>query len=71
MAKVLSFSFYKNHVDDIVTHIAKFEGIVLRMQLLSVKPEELSLMVELLVSLPGDYESFCQARWAQPDAGVR
>lgn len=44
------FNFNKNPVDDIVTHIAKFEGLTLWMQQLNVKPDESSLMVKLLDS---------------------
>ena len=61
------FSFNKNTTDDIVTHIAKFEGLILRMQQLNVKPDESSLMVKLLDSLPDDYESLRQAWWARPE----
>lgn len=61
------FSFNKNPADDIVTHIAKFEGLVLRMQQINVKPDESSLMVKLLDSLPDDYESLRQAWWARAE----
>lgn len=42
------FSFSMDPMDDMVAHIAKFEGLVLRMQQLNVKPDELSLTVKLL-----------------------
>jgi hypothetical protein len=62
------FSFMKTLTDDIVTHIAKFEGLVLRMQQLNVKPDESSLMVKLLDSLPDDFEGLRQAWWARPES---
>lgn len=61
------FGFCWSKSDDIVTHIAKFEGLVLRMQQLNVKPDESSLMVKLLDTLPDDYESLRQAWWARPE----
>lgn len=61
------FSFTKISTDDIVTHIAKFEGLVLRMQQLNVKPDESSLVVKLLDSLPDEFESLRQAWWARPE----
>ena len=61
------FSFKMNSNDDMVTHIAKFEGLVLRMQQLNVKPDESSLMVKLLDTLPDDYESLRQAWWARSE----
>lgn len=51
--------------DDMVTHIAKFEELVLRMQQLNLKPDELSLTVKLLDTLPEEYESLRQAWWAR------
>jgi hypothetical protein len=54
--------------DDIVTHIAKFEGLVLRMQQLNVNPDESSLMVKLLDSVPDEFEGLRQAWWARPES---
>jgi hypothetical protein len=39
------FSFTKTLTDGSVTHIVKFEGLVLRMQQLNVKPDESLPMV--------------------------
>lgn len=61
------FGFTMNPVDDMVTHITKFEGLALRMQQLNVKPDESSLMVKLLDTLPDDYESLRQAWWARSE----
>lgn len=61
------FSFSKSQTDDMVTHIAKFEGLILRMQQLNVRPDESSVMVKLLDSLPDDYESLRQAWWVRPE----
>lgn len=47
----------------IVTNIAKFEGFVLLMQQLSVKPDQSSLMVKVLDTLPDEYKSLRQAWW--------
>lgn len=47
------FSFKMDDGDNIVSHIAKFGGLILRMQQLSVKPEESSLMVKLLDNVAG------------------
>ncbi|KAH0822650.1 hypothetical protein GEV33_000141 [Tenebrio molitor] len=62
------FSFMKTLTDDIVTHIAKFEGLVLRMQQLNVKTDESSLIVKLLDSLPDEFEGLRQAWWARPES---
>jgi len=40
-----------------ITPIVKFERLILCMQQLNVKPDESSLMVKLLDSLPHEYES--------------
>lgn len=61
------FSFNMNLADDMVTHIAKFEGLVLRMRQLNVKPDDSALMVKFLDTLPDSYESFRQAWWARPE----
>lgn len=61
------FNFSMDQTDDLVSHIAKFEGLVLRLQQMKVKPDESSLMVKLLDTLPDDYESLRQAWWARPD----
>lgn len=61
------FNFSMNNTDDMITHIAKFEGLVLRMQQLNVKPDELSLTVKLLDTLPEEYESLRQAWWARAE----
>lgn len=50
-----------------VTHIVRFEGLILRMQQLNVKPDELSLTVKLLDTLPEEYESLRQAWWARTE----
>lgn len=39
--------------------------IGLRMQQLNVKPDESSMMVKLLDTLPEDYDSVRQVRWAR------
>jgi hypothetical protein len=62
------FSFMQTLTDDIVTHIAKFEGLVLCMQQLNVKPDESSLMVKLLDSVPDEFEGLRQAWWARPES---
>lgn len=46
------FNFNMNPSDDMVTHTSKFEGLVLHMQQLNVKPDESSLVVKLLDTLP-------------------
>lgn len=61
------FNFTKNATDNMVTHIAKFEDLVLKMQQLDVKPDDSSLDAKLLDSLPDDYESLCQAWWARAE----
>lgn len=61
------FSFDMNLADDMISHIAKFEGLILRMQQLKVKPDESALMVKLLETLPDSFESFRQAWWARSD----
>jgi hypothetical protein len=58
----------KTLTDDIVTHIAKFDGLVLRTQQLNVKPDESSLMVKLLDSPPDEFEGLRQAWWARPES---
>ncbi|XP_011687062.1 PREDICTED: uncharacterized protein LOC105449504 [Wasmannia auropunctata] len=55
------FNFGMDLSDDMVTHIAKFEGLVLRMQQLNVKPDESSLVVKLIDTLPEEYKSLRQA----------
>ncbi|KMQ87259.1 integrase core domain protein [Lasius niger] len=60
-------NFSMDPSDEMVTHIAKFEGLVLRMQQLNVKPDELSLTVKLLDTLPEEYESLRQAWWARAE----
>jgi len=57
------FSFEMSPSDDMVTHIAKFEGFVLRMQQLNVKLDESSLVIKLLDTLPKEYENLRQAWW--------
>lgn len=47
--------------DMVTTYIAKFERLLLRMQQLNVKPDDSSLVVKLLDTLPKEYESFRQA----------
>lgn len=49
------FNFSMDPTHDMVTHIAKFEGLTLRMQQLNVKPDESSLVVKLLDTLPDEY----------------
>lgn len=61
------FSFRMVSSDDMVTHLARFENLVLRMQQLNVKPDESSLMVRLLDTLPDSYESLRQSWWARPE----
>lgn len=61
------FGFCMDPSDDMVTHIAKFEGLILRLQQLNVKPDSSSIMVKLLDTLPEEYESLRQAWWARPD----
>jgi hypothetical protein len=61
------FGFKKAEEDDMTTHISKFENLVLKMQQLNVKPEESSLIVKLLDTLPNEYESLCQAWWARSE----
>lgn len=55
------FCFSPNSGDNMVTHIARFESLVLRMQQLNVKPDEEPLMVSLLDMLPDGYESLRQS----------
>lgn len=52
------FGFCMSPDDDLVGHIAKFEGLVLKLQQLNVKPDDSALMVRLLDTLPDSYESF-------------
>ena len=61
------FSFQKHPEDDMVSHIARYEGLVLQMQNLNVKPDDSSLMVKLLDTLPEEYEGLRQAWWARPE----
>lgn len=61
------FGFCMDSFDDMEAHITKFEGLILRMQQLDVKPNALSIMVKLLDTLPEEYESLRQAWWARPD----
>lgn len=61
------FGFSMSPDDDLVSHIAKFEGLVLRLQQLNVKPDDSALMVRLLDTLPDSYESFRQSWWARPE----
>ncbi|KMQ86263.1 copia protein [Lasius niger] len=61
------FGFSMDPSDDMVTHIAKFEGLILRMQHLNVKPDKSSVIVKLIDTLPEEYESLRQAWWARPD----
>jgi hypothetical protein len=62
------FSLTKTLTDGSVTHIVKFEGLVLRMQQLNVKPDESLLVVKLLDSLPDEFESLRQTWWARPES---
>lgn len=55
------FDFSMNPSDDMVMHIAKFEGLILHMQHLSVKPNKSSAIVKLLDTLPEEYERLRQA----------
>lgn len=61
------FGFGMAPGDDLVSHIAKFEALVLRLQQLNKKPDDSSLMVRLLDTLPESYESFRQSWWACPE----
>lgn len=61
------FNFDMDPSDDMVNHITKFEGLVLRMQQLNVKPDKTSLVVKLLDTLPEEYESLRQAWWARAE----
>lgn len=61
------FNFSMDPSNDMVTHIARFERLILRMQQLNVKPDELSLTVKLLDTLPEEYESLRQAWWARTE----
>lgn len=65
MVQAEFFSFSKNLSGDIVTHIGRYEGLILRMQQMNVKPDESSFMVKILDSVLDDYESLGQAWWAE------
>lgn len=54
------FNFSMDNSDDMVIHIAKLEELVLHMQQLNVKPDELSLTVKLLDTLLEEYKSLRQ-----------
>ena len=51
------FSFCMALGDDMITHLARFESLVLRLQQLNVKSDESALMVRLLDTLPESYEN--------------
>lgn len=55
------FGFCMDLSDDMVAHIAKFEGFILRMQQLNVKSDASFIMVKLLDTLSEEYESLRQA----------
>uniref|UniRef100_A0A1Y1K2V0 Retrovirus-related Pol polyprotein from transposon TNT 1-94 n=1 Tax=Photinus pyralis TaxID=7054 RepID=A0A1Y1K2V0_PHOPY len=61
------FSFTMNEKDDMVTHISKFETLILKMNALNVKQDDMSLVVKLLDTLPDNYDNLRQAWWARPD----
>lgn len=61
------FNFNMDPTQDMVTNIAKFEGLTLRMQQLNVKFDESSLVVKLLDTLPDEYENLRQAWWARSE----
>jgi hypothetical protein len=62
------FSLTKTLTDGSVTHIVKFEVLVLRMQQLNVKRDESLLVVKLLDSIPDEFESLRQTWWARPES---
>lgn len=67
VVQVEYFSFCMDPSDDMVAHIAKFEGLILRMQQLNVKSDVSSIMVKLLDTLPEEYENLRQAWWVRSD----
>lgn len=61
------FNFCFDPTEDMVKHIANYEGLILRMQNLKIKPDDSSLIVKFLDTLPEEYEGLRQAWWARPE----